>query len=384
MTSACARVPFKVRRIAVGDAIGEMPQLVSWENRLPPISLFIGASGFEPRVLAVPQLLREQGAKIDNALLGRYGTNVSDNSAREEQLLPVIHGLAGAHCFFDAESPDAIFRSIERALDAAPISHVLFDISGSSSRLIFSVMATLLRRVADFRLTIAYTPAARYHEPTPVNRDKPAFIWAEDELRECGVAQVDFNELYQGIHQDNLPGYVIAYPSMYPERLQRCLTHLGVAPLSGGAESSVHWILPSFSDPAHQWRADLIEKGIAEIFSFASGTEGASKGGSPGMQSTCGVFDYLRSAEIVMQKVDEYCGRANVSLVHSGTKLQAIGAAIALAARPEVALVSARPNSFAAKIYSEGYGKTHIIEFGSQRGIVEKMSRVGTLEAVGT
>lgn len=69
-------------------------------------------------------------------------------------------------------------------------------------------------------------------------------------------------------------------------------------------------------------------------------------------------------------------------MIHMGSKLQAVGAAIALAARPEVALVGARPNSFAARTYSDGCGEIRVIMLETQKEVVEAMAKIGALEIV--
>ena len=384
MTDIEKRKPFKVRHATISEGIASLPKISGMPSMLPPIDLFIGASGFERRVLAVPEALRKMGARISGAcLLGRYRTNPDDNSARAGELVPVLEEISGKVVYFDADSPSDTKNAIDAAVNSslcADSLHAVIDVSGASSRLIFSVMGAVLRSQRRMRLTILYTPALHYHEPEAASRDKPAFVWGDADLREFGVAEVDHNELYQGMHQDHLPAFVVAFPSMFPERLRRCLSYLGVGPLSG-AEKSIHWVLPSIADEKHLWRTEQIEQCIANIFPSTQTDEG-KPAISAGAYSACDVYDYIRSAEIVMNQIEQHTGSSNISMVHMGSKLQAIGAAIALAARPEVALVSARPNSFAAKTYSDGCGDICAIVLEAQKDIVEAMSKIGTLEIV--
>ncbi|QCG98712.1 hypothetical protein E6C67_34360 [Azospirillum sp. TSA2s] len=388
MTEVIMRKPFKVRRISIKEAIASLPSVVPLTNSLPPIDLFIGASGFEERILAAPERIEKMGGRVLGlSLLGRYGTNPEDNSKRARELLPLLERLNRSIEFFDAESPASIKASIDSAIDRFCVredgvrGHIVFDTSGSSSQLIFSVLAAVFRSCVNVMLTILYTPALQYHEPSSANRNELSFDWGEGDLREFGVAEVYYNELYQGMHQDHLPAYVIAFPSMFTERLQRSLGHLGVGPLVG-AEKSIHWVLPSTSHSDHQWRRMQIEKCLAALFPYGAEEPGSVQTLPLDSYSCCDVFDYAHAAEIVMEQVESQGGCANISLIHMGAKLQTVGAALALAARPEVALVGARPIAFAAQTYSTGKGETQAVTFESQRAAVKAIQDIGSLKIV--
>ena len=388
MTDVMLRKPFKVRRISIKEAIACLPPVMPLLNPLPPIDLFIGASGFEERILAAPERIGGLGGRVSgSSLLGRYGTNPEDNSKRARELLPLLEQLNSSIEFFDAESPASVKSSIDSAIEKFCAhggdvgGHIVFDTSGSSSQLIFSVLAAVFRSRINVMLTVLYTPALQYHEPNPANRNELSFDWGDEDLREFGVAEVYYNELYQGMHQDHLPAYVIAFPSMFTERLQRSLGHLGVGPLVG-AEKSIHWVLPSTTHSDHQWRRAQIEKCLAALFPYDAEDPGSGRSLPPDSYSSCDVFDYAHAAEIVMGQVESQAGCANISLIHMGAKLQTVGAALALAARPEVALVGARPVAFAAQTYSTGKGQTQAITFDSQRAAVKALQKIGSLDIV--
>lgn len=385
MQTCTTRKKFCVRRKTIEEGVASLPPVLPLAGQMDAIDLFIAAAGFEERVLGAPASLKEMAVPINGpCLLGEYRTNHTENSVRLETLKPLLEELGGSVKFFDADSPAKTKLAIDvelSSLDSESVKHVVFDVSGASSRLIFSVLASLLAAPRPLALTILYTEAIQYHSPDIGKRNTPVLDWGDEDLREYGVAEVEYNELYKGMHQDHLPGYVVAFPSMFPNRLQRCLSYLGVIPL-GGPKNTVHWVIPATQMEDHKWRGVQTKQCLFELFYADSAQSSSEKEIPVGSYTHCDVFDYIQSAKIVMEQIERLDGQANLSLVHMGTKLQAVGAAIALGARPEMALVSSRPNSFAAQRYSQGVGNTLAIKFASQHSIVRSLAEVGRLEII--
>lgn len=375
------RKPFVVTRRSIGEVVANLPQPQPFTGPIDPVDLFIGARGFEERVLAIPRQLKKAGSRIEGkALLGRYQTNECDNAAREQELLPLLADLGATPNYFLADSPEDIRRGITEALEdeAGTPKHVLLDISGASSPLIFSAIGALQMAPCPVRLTVAYAAAEQYHEPVTVPRDSPVTAWAEGDLREMGVRDVDVNELFRGIHHDHLPGYAIVFPSMYAPRLQRCLSHLGVGAFSG-AEASIYWVLPTTTDPEHQWRRNTTTQALVTMIHGQNVSGAANLPSLPANQHTlCDVSDYRSSVRIIVDQVDQQLG-ANLSLIHMGTKLQAVGGALALCGRPEVSLVGARPEAFSAQNYSKGIGHMVSIDLPDLHDVIRRITEVGML-----
>ena len=379
------RKPFIVIQRSIDEAVNELPVVRLFDRPVAPIDLFVGAAGFEERVLAIPKQLLAQGAQISGAsLIGRYKTNVEDNGKRETELIPILQRLAAPVEFFDADSPESTNCAIRSVLGALSNGkkrlHVAFDISGASSTLIFSVLGSLLRDQRPFSLTIFYSTAKTYYEPSS-GRETPVLKWAPEDMRESGVAEVEANELYPGIHHDHLPVFVIALPSMFTSRMQRCLSYLGVGPLGGG-DRCVHWILPNTTEQEHRWRQDKVLQAAMAL--VRSGTEESDQTSlAEESFSYCDVFNYVECVRKVMKQIDAKAG-SNISVVHMGTKLQGVGVALALAARSEVAIVSARPEWFDAASYSQGVGEVFCLEFTHPHEIVKGIAQVGTLTVQST
>ncbi|WP_448481305.1 hypothetical protein [Pseudoxanthomonas mexicana] len=375
------RKPFLVKAASVEDAIAELPSLEEWGGSFDEeVDLFIVSRGFEKRVCAFPDDLVQRGIKVRGPiLLGHYRTNGQDNDLRAEELMPLLDAIATQpHLQCDADTPSAVRDAIRAVLDKVPDlapCHVVFDISASSSTFILSALLTIFSIDRPIRLTVLYATAAVYHTPREDDIGRPAMQWAESNQREQGVSDVGTNELQAGIHHDHLPGFAIATPSMFGTRLQRCLGHLGLDSLNT-EEQEIYWLLPDTDSEDHKWRHDAIMRTVLAIMCSDDETPASLPVGSFGH---CGALDYKECARLVMREIERRTG-ANVSMIHMGTKLQAIGVALALSARPEVSLVHARPEAFTAKSYSDGVGTLRRIVFADVRGNVRYLARVGTLQ----
>ena len=376
------RKPFLVKGASVEDAVARLPALEGWGGSFDDeVDLLIVSRGFEKRVCAFPEDLAKRGAKIRGPiLLGHYRTNAQDNDLRAEELMPLLDAIAThAHLQCDADTPSAIRDAIHAVLDVQPDQapcHVVFDISASSSTFILSALLTLLAIDRPIKLTVLYATAAVYHTPQDDDIGRPAMQWAEAQQREQGVSDVGTNELQIGIHHDHLPGFAIAIPSMFGTRLQRCLGHLGLDSLDT-EEQEIYWLLPDTDSEDHKWRHDAIMRTVMAILCCSNEETPASL--PVGTFGHCGALDYKECARLVMREIERRAG-TNVSMIHMGTKLQAVGVALALSARPEVALVHARPEAFTAKSYSDGVGTLHQVVFADVREKVRHLARVGTLQ----
>lgn len=381
---------FFVQTLTASEAVTALPDMREFDGVSDIIDIYILASGFEERVVAIPDALLQAGSQVRGAiLLGRYRTNAADNVQRESQLKPRLDAFgAGDFVAFDADSPESTSSTIKAALAGKSGDvHVAFDISGASSTLILSVMAALLRSERKMRLSIFYAAADRYHEPSEAVRHEPTIKWGEADLSEIGVSEVEVNELYPGRHHDHLPTFVIALPSTAPARMKRCLGHLGIEPLSG-TEDRVHWILPNTDSDEHKWRQGAVKRAVLDVVYGESRNAEQEKDGAEVMAELPGgpieysdVGNYRECARTLIERIDAKAGN-NISLIHLGTKLQGIGVALAMSARQEVALVSARPQAFAASTYSEGVGKIFALTIDDPVAVVAHLAAIGTLKVV--
>jgi hypothetical protein len=89
--------------------------------------------------------------------------------------------------------------------------------------------------------------------------------------------------------------------------------------------------------------------------------------------------DYRDVLHVLLDQIDARSG-ANLSLVHMGSKLQAIGVALALFARTEVTLLHARPKQFNAAKYSKGVATLWRLDLSNLSEVLDDLQRVGQLE----
>lgn len=379
------RKKFLVKPILATNVISTLPIIRKFES--PPLTfdLFIGTCGFEERVLAAPKLLYNAKSNFKKIALGTYNTNPDDNLKRQDELLPILKKLNDDISFFEADSPEDIYRTIFSSLsgvEGSPKITVGIDISGGSATFITSVILSLVRLEKDLKLIIFYTTADTYHSPKEKSRNEPVSLWSDTDLRERGVLDVSANELAPGIQHDHFPNYAIALPSMFPARLQRSLSFLGIGTL-GGVEKNVFWILPKTDDPQHKWRQSQVKLSLMEMI---YGKEDQDLAENPsnqllpnGQYEYCDVLSYTECLRIIMEQSYKN-PNSNISIIHAGTKIQAVGTALAIAARPEIALIKARPQAFSADNYSQGVGETFTICFENLREACNNLSKIGQFE----
>lgn len=374
-----ARKRFILKKKNVSDALAVLPELKLLQDQYIELDIFIGSCGFEQRILAVPEALYERNVKVTKKiLLGVYETNPQDNKKRKKEFIPKLKKLNKIIEYFDAESPDEVFKAISVAVGEKKISQAInvgLDISGSSATLIMSTILSLIRTGVDIDLRIFYATAALYHEPTAASINEPVAVWSPRDLREVGVIDVSANELAPGIQHDHLPSYVIALPSMFPARLQRGLSFLGIGTLSG-ADENVYWVLPTTDDPKHQWRQEQVKISLLHMI-YGDSEEDASPALPAEQWEYCDVLDYRGCIRIIMNQIESHSS-SNISVIHSGTKVQAVGVALALSSRREVALIKSRPQSFSADQYSSGIGDVYMIHIEDLQGVNLALSEVGS------
>ncbi|MBD9435730.1 hypothetical protein IB223_06480 [Pseudoxanthomonas sp. PXM03] len=371
------RKNFTVRTRSIEEAMVDFPVTTSWSPGAIDADVLILAAGFEPRVSAFPaKFLEFDQAPIRAVLVGQYQTNPEDNALRFQELRPLLQKFSGELREVDADVPEDVLRSIIELSKLGGIDRIAFDISGASSSFIFSVVGAIFRQLPNVELTIFYAEAATYNQSKKVgdDSDSPA------EAPEHGVASVWTNPIFQGRHQDSASSYIVAFPSLYLSRLSRCLNFCGEA-VESLAERNVLWVLPLTEAEEHKWRrgatVDVIRKLVVPMSEDSSGESMMDREA----HIDCHVRSPDQAARILLREAEIKSGR-NIYLVHMGSKMQAIGAALALAAREEVSLVHARPERFTPSAYSDGIGNMYCLKIPNLGRTVKSMASVGQMVLV--
>lgn len=364
-----------------------------------PIDVFICALGFEDRALAIATCLSQSDwhkkNPVGKAVICSYTTNSPENELKREPLQTAISHFCTNVIELPSDLPGDLAQGLSTELISANKSndgiHVMLDISAASGNLILSVMHVLAELSVNFpiALSIAYSEPEEYF-PSEENYQKQG---EELVLRACckgdsesphehGVSEVEINELYPGTSQENRPEYIIAIPSYRTERLAHCLQRLTDEPLAN-PDQFIHWILGVPPSNERLWRLEWQQRVIRRLLSDLAGSPEESGGRvlTPENHSCASTLDYRQITKILIEKIDGNLGK-NISLIHMGSKLQAIGASLALAVRSEITVCYAKPARYNTNQYSGGIGPAWQIIFPSFADVVKSMQQIGTLRFI--
>jgi hypothetical protein len=359
--------------------VQDLPRLEEFSAAsLVKVDVLILAQGFEERTEYVPLLLRNAGKLTANTQVwvATYRTNGEDNIARFERVSPIIADTAAVE-FFDADSPETSIARLRQLIHGLnPGSNIVFDVSGASATLIFSVIGVFARSSAKFDFVLTYTTARAYYpdegfeEHDADKRHSADFL--ENVPRDSGAEEPFPHPLFRGIYQDSKPSHIVAVPGLGSyERFARCVAYVSEDEATD-AGHSMTLILPHSEDESHEFREKVLLKRVEERFA------GLADDPPNVAVKRCDYGQYTHIIEAIVECSDRHLG-ANVALVHLGPKMQSVGAALALVARDEVALVFARPTHFDAAHYSSGVGVAKALHLGSLQVTIDAIRSIGTI-----
>lgn len=386
-----------VRQIGFDEIIPTLPTVEPWDELIDrPIDICITALGFEDRAVAISKAIAcgLAGSTVSRSALGMvccYGTNRQDNEHNRALISTALAAFCGRQVDVDAESPQEIEKflgdQIMRLVEIRAPVEVVFDISASSGNLILSVMHTLLRYRKDVSLRLLYSePACYFPKREEYDIDPEALVLRAcdagnaDSPQEYGVDDVQINELYPGVDGENRPEFVIAVPALRTGRLVRCLQHLSDQPLSA-PDKYVFWILSEPPASDLKWRQELQHRVVKNTLSSIVGFS-ANDPLAPQLRTenytTCSTRDYRDILQRVVEEADRKLGY-NLSIVHMGSKLQAIGISLALNVRDEITVCFARPTQYNPSRYSKGFGPMWQLDMPDLAGVAERLGQIGLL-----
>jgi hypothetical protein len=385
------------------EVLSCLPEVKQWdESTIPTTDIFITALGFENRVLHVPKIFANAATqttinRIPLTVLGRYLTNLSDNSANENPLLFDLNKFSNQIVSLDADAPHSIAQElgihIDRLINTQETIKVTFDISAASGNFILSVMHTILKRGSSIDLTILYVEPATYFPKRAEYEDNLegliqscCAIGDPNSPHESGVDAVYVNELYPGYSSDNRPELVIAAPSFRTERLLNSLQFVSDQ-VQADPEGRVLWLIGMPYAEENHWRNDLQCRIIKRMMASMAGFETSATPQSPTLNETnyrnVSTLNYTEMVRAIIDVSDTHLGH-KLSLIHMGSKMQAIGLSLALHVREEITVCYARPARFNPTRYSEGCSTCWTIPFGLMSNWTNKLSQIGELALVTT
>ena len=384
-----------LRRVDFLHVEPQLPAVVPLEDVSLEADVFVCALGFEERCPAISARIALQSQSFALGLTAIYSSNREDNEHNENTLLSNIGKFCARSETLAADQPDLLSHELNEQLNGlTPRSgrlQVIFDISTASGNLILSVLNALIKhsKSRPLDLTIAYSEPEEYL-PTSAQyaNDSESLVLTacrpgdESSVHEYGVAEVETNELYPGKSNENREEFILAVPAYRTERLSRCLQRLTDQPLAD-PDNFIFWILGSPPDPRRSFRLEMQRKVITSLLGEMSGHEQGVGVKAEALDDANSVeastLHYQQILQIVIEKVDAQAGK-NISVVHMGSKMQAVGMALALAVRSEVTVCHARPDRYNASLYSSGIGPAWGVRFEDLGEIVDSLGRIGTLE----
>lgn len=386
-----------IRKIDINDITHTFPPVKPWDEKIEKrIDIFITALGFEDRAVAVSKTIAHSliGTTILRSALGLvccYSTNKEDNERNRSLLSTALASFCNNQIDINADSPQEIENFLGEKIklfsEIQSKVEIVFDISAASGNLILSVMHTILEYRDIVSLKILYAePASYFPKQEEYDRDPETLVLRAcdsgnlDSSHEFGVNDVQINELYPGVDGESRPEFVIAIPALRSNRLIRCLQHLSDQPLAL-PEQYIYWILSEPPERSLKWRLDfqkrLVKNMMSSMVGFSSNDPLAPQLKNEN-HSTCSTRDYVDILRTIIELSDKKLG-FNLSLVHMGSKLQAVGISLALSVRNEIAVCGASPTQFNPNRYSEGVGTMWCIEIPDLTWIFNNLESVGHL-----
>jgi len=367
---------------------------------LPKPDIFLTTLGFEKRAVEIPKMLsvawRGQSELTATAIVGEYSTNQKDNELNRAPLLSLLNDFCGSCLTIDANQPSKIYAAaahlineqIEKKGDRSALN-ILFDISGASGNFILSAMRAILNSHQKVNLVILYAEAAQYFPLEEVDTERrteqlkeACSLGTATSFIEYGVQSPEKNELYPGCFLDNRPDFVIAVPSYRSNRMLRCLQSIGDQILAA-PKDNVYWIFGLPPATHNHWRPqfqrDMVLRLLREISGSGNAQDEAFLNGEN--TSLCSTLDYREIIGPIVSIADNHIG-SRLSLIHMGSKMQSIGLAFALTARPEIAVTFARPDAFNPNMYSDQVGDCWQIVFDNLSQLIDSVMKVGSLKFV--
>lgn len=388
-----------VNEFEIARGIYDLPPIEEWDvGANDDFDIIICPLGFEERTSSIIQKLADKCPATPRAathgFLATYSTNLPDNDKNSEVIRGSLNQLCSEIHTIDADSPQHVFNSITAVIDGLLLRkthlNVAFDISGASGTLIMSTIKALMDRAENLSITIFYTEALEYYPNWIAYKSNPELvikgccaIGDPEADHEYGVELVDVNELYPGYSIENRRELVIAVPSFRTERLRQCLQFVSEQILSSPGQY-INWLFGVPPATKNAWRNTLQKQMVDRFVAMTLGNETELEVPSTSFLNTsnsCDVstLDYREMTRVLLEIADANLGR-EISVLHMGSKMQALGLSLALQARGEITVFYARPTRFKPDRYSMGVGDAHCVRIECPDKVLKQLRKVGTLE----
>ena len=324
----------------IDELLENLPRAQRIEHVAPQtdISCVIGIAGFEPRCISAAEAMRSRDWRARSGICIQYANSDMEipNSQYAEELLQRISAICGGVAprviEHDDHSVDLGFgerilqtlRDMDLDLESDQ-THIVFDITVGSSRLLLEGLHALLQ--TDVSITLTYTEVAMYRP----SFDEYRKHLEEQQVRQIeppefltrGVDRVEILNTIPGQNADSRPAYLVVFPAFAFTRVSAVIDEL--------APSRVQWIFGIPHLVENRWRIDaqrdyhrsLIEKSHRHCY--------------------VSTFDYRETLQVLERTYQKRREDYGLFVASLGSKMQKVGQVLFHILRPEVAAVVSIP-----------------------------------------
>lgn len=362
----------RATKVELSSIIGRLPDIQRFNPRMGPAlgpdDLFLCALGFEPRCLALPRALAENGYRSEHVVVFEYDTNVKENERNRAELESFLGEISDNIQLISLSDPDypnelrRILTSLRgRTQEQDP--RITFDLSVAANRIVVTAMAALCE--AEACLNILYSEAAVYH-PTQAEYEAQASEWTSGSLLglERGVGDVRPSREFPGQPFDQSPDAVILFPTFKAERSRAVITFVDPS-LDGVHGQQIVWLVGIPPLAENLWRVEALKaiNGLSDV----------------DVQHPISTIDYKETLNSLESVYERLSNDFNLTLSPIGSKMQALGSSLFCYIHPDTRIVFAIPKEYNAAQYSEGCREFWRIDFGHLSDLRALLGSVGKL-----
>lgn len=304
--------------------------------------IFFAAEGFEDRTIAWPKEL-PQDTVFREGLVFRY---VPEKKSRLEELLGTLQPrctqkirVVDFHRFEPARSElqlAVVLRDLLRG-----VSEVVVDISVMSKLMIMM----LLYALRDFGGTLNII----YSEPVSYAPSEQDYLKYKDNLEGAltlpsyGVHQVVRTPALSSAIMQRHPSLVVAFTSFNEQLIRALLSNI----------SPARFFLVNSVPPRLKWRAiaaQEIHRLVIEEYAYDNELEGGE------LKRRCSTLDYEETFTLLSNIYKNHCYTHRIIVAPTGSKMQAVAAALFKICCPDVHIEYPTPESF----FIEGFSSPDI------------------------
>ncbi len=339
--------------------------------------ILILANGFEDRANAFINEVSSKNYKTDTVLIAKYKTNPEDNKKMYGVMYESVKKITNTIDHIDADKQQNTNQKIWSTLNSITKKNikVVFDISSASDRLILSVLHSLMEeKTKEIALYIVYYEAENYvpsFDDWKNNPEKCVKQVINSDIQESGVEQPFYSQLYNGHFENSYSNFLISIPTLKLNRPFAALYEHDENFFINQTKESIYWILGKPEE--HAWREELQRRVLKQGLIDKQAEHLLSEYNT----ISCSTLNYKNITQELFSVIDKNVkNRCNITIMPMGSKMQTIGVSLVLFARSECKVMLAKPKVFNKSKYTDGVGKSWILELNLDC-IKEELVKIG-------